>query len=188
MLKRMVAVVALLGGLASLGISAAPAFSEDSGVVNATVTVASPCLIVPSTAIDYGTKAFASTSTGESTSTAAPFNVTSCSQAQEIISVSGASMSSATSSAVWTLSSAATTTCFQDGAGQPVTLNRYKHEVTSGTTPILLTTSNASLGVVGASGSASDTLSITPKLYMPCSGSDGVGQTMSTTITFLASY
>lgn len=185
MFKQLLLVAALTGALSTLGLTAGPVFSEDSGEVPATVTVASPCITVPSTTIDYGTKAFATTSTGESTSTAAAFGVTNCSEAQEFVYVSGANMANADGTATWTLSNAASTTCFQNGPGTPVTLNRYKHGVTPGTSSeILLTTSNAQLGLV----SPSATTSVAPKLYMPCSGSDGVGSIMSTTIFFTASF
>jgi hypothetical protein len=180
-MKRLIGLTALLLAIGSVGLTAGPAFSQSSGTVPATVTVASPCVTVPSTAIDYGTQGFASTGTGERTSTGAAFQVTNCGLSQEFISVAGQDMTGGT--ATWTLGNNSQTTCFQDG-GTTLTLNRYKHEVADGTTPYLLTTTNQSLGVLSAS--ASKTL--TPKLYMPCSGSDGDGATMITAITFTASY
>jgi hypothetical protein len=187
-LKRLLAAGLLIAAVASVGLTARPVFSQDSGVVNATVTVATPCLTVPSTTINYGTKGFANTIIGDSWVNAAQFMVESCSPTPQSLSARGQAMTGI--SAAWSLSSAGLlTTCYQDGPTQPITLNRYKHKITYGPpaspTVILLTTSDTVLGTMSAIGTA---YNVTPRLYMPCSGSDGVGQAMSTTITFTASY
>ncbi|HEY4670046.1 MAG TPA: hypothetical protein VIH05_09755 [Tepidiformaceae bacterium] len=190
MLKRLLAVGLLVGAVASLGLAAGPAFSADNGAVNATVTVATPCLTVPSTTINYGTKSFATVNTGESTSTGPELSIGSCSEAPQFLAVRGDDMVSNDMSAAWTLSSMAeTTTCFQDGAGAASTVDRYKHELTYGpNTPpssVLLTKSLGTLGIMSGIGTG---WNITPHLYMPCSGSGGVGQTMNTIIIFTAYY
>ena len=187
MLRRIFAVGALFASVATLAITAGPVFSADSGTVNATVTVTSPCLTVPETVIDYGNKGFASVTTGDSTAVGAEFLIESCSADSQSVSVSGAEMKGST--AVWNLSTnVANTTCFQEGAGQTVTLNAYRHEIMLShyAEPTTLTMGNSLLGVMSPSGTPG--WKSTPKLYMPCAGSDGVGQTMSTTITFTASY
>lgn len=187
MFRRLLSVGLLVGAVASLGLTAAPAFGDDNTVVTATVTAATPCVTITNNTINYGTKTFASTSTGDSTATGSQLTVTNCGSASENIWARGAAMTG--TSATWTLSSADTlTSCFQDGFASPVTLNRYKHRVDVGTgastIAMYLTTSNAAAGSLTGGGG----VSVIPMLYMPCSGSDGSGQVMSTTITFTATY
>ena len=187
MLKRLLAVGLIVGAVASLGLSAGPVFGDDNVVVTATVTPATPCVTVTSLTISYGTRSFATSSTGDSSATADPLTVVNCGDTSENVWARGADATGA--SATWSLSSLGTqTTCYQDGFSSPVTLNRYKHRIDVGTgaslLDIYLTINNAAMGsLAGGNG-----VQVIPMLYMPCSGSDGAGQLMSTTITFTATY
>jgi hypothetical protein len=190
-LKRLLAAGLLIAAVASVGLTARPVFSQDSGVVSATVTVTTPCLTVPSHTIDYGVLPFANTITGDSFRWADQFTVSSCSVSPQSLSVRGQDMTGI--DAVWSLTSGSTSpgggmwsTCYQNGGSVGgVTLNLYRHEVWFDSDVVRLAKSDT---VVGTLSAVRTSYQFSPALWMPCSGSDGFGQTMSTTITFTASY
>jgi hypothetical protein len=154
--------------------SSVPVFSADNGTVEASVTVQdAACIVVTSSGIDYGTRAFSTAvlvqPTGSITSLA------SCSGAAQSIQIKGAAATGPTPS--WSLVSSLS--C-------PGTTNQFVHEFdnpnTAGTW-IALTTGNLNFGGIGPMVTIPD---ISTRLTMPCTGSAGAGMEVTTQIIFTA--
>lgn len=161
--------VALLGAALSL-----PAMADGSVPISATVSAKSISVTVDPTLIDYGALAFEESRS--STALGITFTATNDGNVNENFSVKGADATGADPTFTWTI---------QEGAlNCPTQTNRYRHSVTpAGGSLIFLTTDQQDL----ASGVApSGTKSFTSEFRMPCNGSDGTGQTASTTITVVA--
>jgi hypothetical protein len=162
--------------------TALPARANESATVNAKVTVASPCLTVsftnPSaTGLDFGTLGF-----GSAAGQGNFFSVTNCSTAQESISARGSDATSSTSTAAWTLDDTffGLSTC----STSPST-NTYG----------LDTKFQGQVGVIRLSKADKLVQAIAPgptsvhvTLTMPCSGSDGAGETMNFQFVYTASF
>jgi hypothetical protein len=159
-----------LGGI--LAANAAPTFTADNGTVEASVTVATPCLVVTPGQIDFGTLPF---STTQISFGVAPISYTNCSESPERVYGRGTDASGG-GSATWSLS---TVPC--NG-----TLNNYTQGVTRpGNPATFLTTTDLELETVaGNLAGAYNQASIT----MPCAGSDGTGSYMSFQFIFTATF
>ena len=173
---------AIVGALTVMAVGSAltvvPAFGADDGTVSATVTVAAPCVTVSQTApVDYGTLGFnaaASQSLG---------TITNCSggSAQTLL-VKGTTATAA--SATWDLNGRNCTTT-------PPTLNRYDHrlDLSEGSSNVVqgrfLSTTDFAVATPMAAGA---TWSANGTLIMPCSGSDGQGETFNFSVIFTATF
>jgi len=169
---------ALVVGASLWAASAAPGLAADSGAVSAQVTVAAPCITVSTTAIDFG---------AQSLSTIAVKDLTyaNCGPVDE--KIYGRATNASGNSASWTLDPAFVggASC---GSGSPINkyaLNSYQNNNNSASGFTMLSTTDQLIETIagGATGSR-DRVVIT----MPCAGSSGVGQTMSFTLTFTATY
>jgi hypothetical protein len=161
----------LVTALGALGLSVLPAFSADSGSLNMTVAVASPCLTVAPESGTFGPKSFsASAETPSTTELDTRPTVTNCSQTSESLFVKGTD-AVGSGGASWTLTDP-----------QSIGVNHYA-----------LKSGSQALGVRDepvASGSlaAGDIVRPPVLLYMPTGGSDGGGQTMSMSLTYTATF
>jgi len=162
------AIVAVV--LASPG---ATVFANEAGV-NATVTVASPCLTVTPPVLDFGTLPFSFPGdVGHDTRTV---NVNNCGANDERLFARSTDASLA-GQPVWTLSPTNSTPC----------LNHYSVRAyqSAGQTAIDLSTSDAALDILAAGGSSFyDSL----VLIMPCTGSTGAGEVVSFNVTYTATF
>ena len=138
-----------------------------------------PCVLLSTETINYGTVPFSSSTTprfatGEVT-------VTNCSVEPEHILAAGADATG--SSATWTLVNppASGNTCEGADGG----INRYAHTLHDGVavSELALTNLNQTYQTDTAGGAAVVTAT---SFRMPCSGSNGAGELMSTSITFTA--
>jgi hypothetical protein len=165
---------ALFLSLGALFAGSLPAFGVDNGSVTATVNVQDvACVQITSSGITYGTKAFSTANTpvqGTGTIT----NLASCSTADQTVLVHGATATG--TGATWSLVSALACP----------TPNQYVHEVDNPNTLggfLQLASGNITFGSLAGNSSFG---SIPTRLTMPCTGSNGAGQTMSTQIVFTA--
>jgi hypothetical protein len=169
---------ALLAGVALAGALVTPALGADNGTVDATVTVATPCVLItnPDPAfsfIDYGTLAFSS----------GPTNVTSqrliayenCGQSSERIW--GTGTDAAGTGANWQLSDDNT----KNMCEFPV--NTYTLSFAGTINTWLATTPKELEQLDGGAATSVGTV-----LSMPCVGSDGVGVAMSFRILLTATF
>jgi hypothetical protein len=168
------ALVVLAGSAVAVSyfaMSSLPAFSADAGTVNATVTVAGPCLTVPTTTIDFKSLRFSSPTSN--VTGAETVGYTSCSAAAQKVFARGTDATG--TSATWTLTSYSTPCADAVNkygvelhvAGQRVTLRATDQEIET-----------LAPGLPGATTML--------ELTMPCQGSTGGGQTMSFQVHFTA--
>jgi hypothetical protein len=160
------------------------AFGADSGTVGAQVVAGvSPCITISSPAnqpVDFGSLAF-STSPGSSQGPGAPnISVASCANASQLVYASGTNAMSPTN-AIWTLVSALPNSC----TNAP---NQYRLALRDANlnTDFYLTTTNQQLTPSTAPLAGNATLTRTPRIVMPCTGSAGAGLTMSMSFNFTA--
>lgn len=156
-----------LGGV--LAANAAPTFAADTGSVEATVTVATPCILVITTAIDFGSTPFANPDPVGISSAGVSYQ--NCSDSIEHIWVGGTDATGP--SATWELDGQAPATC----AG---TLNAFQLWFAN----LYVSEEYRELELLGANASNAHSA----QLYMPCVGSDGAGQTMSFQLTLSATF
>jgi hypothetical protein len=168
---RYLVLVVLVGAL--VAISAVSALGADNGSVGATVSVQdAPCITITSSGIDYGSKTFSTQATpviavGSITS------IASCSTASQTIYVKGAPATG--TAATWQLVPALACP----------TINQYVHEIDNPENPTSYLPLNSTGINFGGFNSTIKTISNIPtRLTMPCTGSAGGGQIMSTQILF----
>lgn len=170
-------IAGLLMMTALLGSAPALALGAESGEVTATVTVAAPCVTVGGP-IDFGEVGFAPE--GDIATSSGLSNYTNCSSVTEQIAVRGTNASSTTTSTVWTLQS-------QQPCVGTTTLNEFRVETKDvDQLSLALSTSASTIDPALAAGTPAQTL--WTMLYMPCTGSDGAGETMQFTITVIAFF
>ncbi len=168
-------------GLAAL-VSAAlwlPSVAQSEDVITASVTVQNVSVTVNLSTVDYGTLSFEATQ--RSGTAPSPFFIaTNNGNVNEDLNVRGADATFTGGS--WTIQATAPT-C-------PTQTDLFRHSVigaTSGTDDgeIFMTTLDS--GTPLATGlAANGTKGFNSKIYLPCSGSGGLGETASTTITVVA--
>ncbi len=152
-----------------------PVFGDDTGVVTATVNVQDvPCITLGTTNINYGQKAF-STSLTFVNAPSSISNIDSCSTSAQTLLGTGslATGTLASWSPVPTLSCSGPST------------NEYRHTLRNleSSADVHLSLSAQSLGTLA--GNQQDA-SVGTMLLMPCTGSDGAGQTMAMQVTLTA--
>ena len=171
--RRWVLVVALLA--ASLLLVAIPAGAAPSGDVEATVTVEGPCVSVSATAVDFGAVGFSQSATNTE-DTAGSFTVTNCSSQQQDM-YGAATDATGDVAGSWTLNewdeSALACTWGPDnfGAGLTQVGNSAEWWLSSTADTFMYVEAAASIGT------------IVPHVLMPCTGSSGVGETMTFSYT-----
>ena len=166
--------VATVAALA-IGASSVPVFAADNGTVNAQVIANGAACLTVSSNVDFGTAQFLALGTTTVTVGSPNIGVTSCSGVSETVLARGTDATAA--GVTWTLVTAGQ--CSPQGL-----LNAYNLglRVGANTPDLFLSSANSSLGTVAANG----TLSRTPIMRMPCTGSTGSGQTMSMSYVFTA--
>ncbi len=179
---RQATVLAATGiALAILFTSAGPAFSDGSGIVNAQVTVASPCLLINNSSLNFGTAAF-STSTGGVTAAAADHTtvLTNCGTGPE--NFRGSATDASGGGFTWSLIDNTTDVnpCF---ATPPLNSYQVAFARTGTSFYVAMTPTSAPLLNDVPAGALLD---LTGKVNMPCSGSNGAGTTMNFQVNFLA--
>lgn len=172
-LKRLAAAVALTTAWAGLPITA---LSAESGTVDAQVIVATPCIIVSPTALDFGTLSFTTIAVQGYSPRA--IQLQNCGNSPEQMYVRGTDATVA-GTTVWSLVPA-----------DPCSggLNEYflRARDNSNTGPFVgLDKTDQFLETVGA-GSIGLTNEL--QLVMPCTGSDGAGQTVNFQAVFTATF
>jgi hypothetical protein len=165
---------------ALFGAAASPALAADNATVDASVSMAAPCLTVSTSQLDFGAQGFSPD--GGSPSVAQQSLVyTSCSESYERVFAHGTSAAEAGGgSASWALS-AASLDCPDYG------VNKYGlglHSTAFGFDRAL-TTVDQQLEIVG-NGSAGSLDQAT--FRAPCIGSDGAGTTMEFQIVLTATF
>jgi hypothetical protein len=153
--------------------TATPILAADNGTVDASVTVATPCLLVTPSSLDFGTLAFNSTASQ-------PVTYTNCGITYE--RVYGKGTDATGTAATWTLNP----TFGSCGPGSADQYGLYVATYSGATfTPVNLSTTDALLeSVAPNSAGVGDQLFI----RMPCAGSGGGGETMSFQVTYTATF
>jgi hypothetical protein len=171
-----------LAATALTGTIAGPTFAADNGAVDATVTVATPCILVTPSQVDFGTLPFSPLGAPTSSGLAA-VSYTNCADIPERVYARGsdATGSSPGGPITWTLTPAPA--C---GSTTNPILNEYTVATVDGVNPAKpLSGADLELETVAAaSQGAVNQLAI----LMPCAGSDGAGSLMSFQVTFTATF
>jgi hypothetical protein len=178
--------VAALGAivLAILAASAGPVFGDDTGTVQATVTAATPCLLIQgSTSINFGTATFSTAGPQFGNALAKPVGTSTlanCTAAAELL-FARATDATGSGNAAWSL---------QPNLDNPCTAGTDKFSVMSGDGSFnqFLSTTNGEFASISAAGTLGDTKPIGFSMFMPCSGSSGAGQTMSFAYIYTATF
>jgi hypothetical protein len=157
-----------------------PGSAQQEAQITASVTVQNVAVSVSPTAVNYGTLAFETTQ--RSGDANAPFfTATNNGNVNVDLKVRGADATF--TGGGWAI---------QQGALDCVTpvLNTYRHSVIGATggvddAEIFMTTSNSSSNLVSALAPGASK-GFNSKIYMPCAGSSGLGETATTSITVVA--
>jgi hypothetical protein len=161
----------VLGAMATIfALSAVPIFSADSGVVDASVTAAAPCITVSFSTLDFGTLPFSQGATPPA-SIPNPGSLTNCSVQQSNILLRGTDATGA-GGVTWSLQNLAG--CQQDAFASRLSFPGLSTPAT--------TTDNAIFSMAAGLTFAVDAVSLT----MPCTGSSGAGVEMSWQYIFTA--
>lgn len=174
-MRRLTLAGSILVALGAFFASGIPVFGDTGGTVPATVTVpAAVCVTVDTTPISYGTLPF-SPDGSASVSNRSVGGVTSCSTVNQDLAVAGAN-ATGNLGASWDLVAA--------GSCPGMGIDKFKHVIQDPDSSFLgLTTTGQILTLL----SPSEVIgSLTTDFIMPCQGSEGAGQTMSTSIIFTA--
>lgn len=155
----------------------------DNGSVTTTIEAQEapgPCILLSTSNIDYGTAAFSTPLTPRSAS--GEVTITNCGVEQEDILARGADATGP--SATWTLANPpgpSGNICALASGG----INQYAHTLDDGNLPAVVALTNVNQ-TYQAGLSAGANVPTDTTFHMPCSGSDGAGELMSTSITFTA--
>jgi len=155
--------------------SVTPILASDNGTVDATVTVATPCVTVSPSQLDFGTLPFSSLAFPGSANR--PLQVHNCGSSGEQLFIRGTDATLA-GAAVWTLNAEA----------QPCYGGLNEYTLIAGTgvgTSTALTKVDQLAETVGAD---ADAATNSLALYMPCAGSNGIGSTLAFQAIFTAAF
>ena len=166
--------VLLAGGVYAA--SSVPVFSADNQTVEASVTVQdAACIVVTSSGIDYGTKAF-STQALPVQATGSITSLASCSGSSQTVSIKGTPTTGSTPA--WSL---------VNSLACP-TANQFVHEFDNpGTQGGFLALGINNLTFQAGFAPMASITNIPTRLTMPCTGSSGAGLEVTTQIIFTAS-
>lgn len=173
-MRRSLLTLALLVSL----IAPATAAAEDSGTVSAQVTVATPCITVGPN-IDYGTLPFSTVTPFVQVSKTGTTSFTNCSVSAEKVYVRGTNAVSASGGATWRPISASTCSTAQQ------IIDVYTHSIADSTHGVFLSLTDQLFDPASAAGATS---TLRTQMTMPCSGSNGAGETMTFSIIVTASF
>ena len=173
--KRASPIVLAVGALI---LGTAPVQAADNGTVGVTITVAAPCITVAGS-FDYGTQPFGTPAAPVVVGQFGP-TATNCSGTTEQFLARGSDATAATDpTVVWGIVAG-------DWCVAP---NQYRLELAEqpadNAADIILTTVDQTFDASVAAGEAPVLRAI---LGMPCTGSDGAGLVMSSTITLTATF
>jgi hypothetical protein len=177
-MKRLLPIPVVLAAASTFLASALPAFSADSGTVDARVTVQTACITLDQTSLDYGPQSFVQP--GWIVNSNMQFDVTNCGSAAKLFG-RGTDATNVSGSVTWTLDDSVEHQCTPG-------VNHYKFGL-DGLQPVVwgVKVSKVDKQLLGnsllAPGSAVD---VSHRLFMPCTGSAGGGQTMSWQIVYTA--
>jgi type 1 fimbria pilin len=178
-MRRYLVAVLVLASVA-LAAGAVPAFTADSGTISVSITAQAPpapCIeLVGGTLVDFGTHAFSTLNQPSSGPGDIEPSFRNCSSADEEILIHGADATGP--SATWTLDPNGPYPC---DAGSP--RNTYQLGSTVEGSTLLLANTPATL-LASAAPAVEHTLALF--LVMPCAGSDGAGQTLTTSVELTA--
>ena len=175
-LRRAMVVLAVVAGTAA---GPASVVAAEQGAVDASVDVQNPaaCIILEGTVIDFGVQRFSTPSQIEDSTPSTPTNVTNCSGSNADLVVRSTKASNEAGTVAWT--PVPTADVCNTGP------NTFAHAIGLGTTGVLLSETNQSL--LGPSQFPDgQQIPFAHILGMPCTGSDGNGETMSWVVTFTA--
>lgn len=160
------ALVALWAG------SATSTLAADNGSVDAQVTVATPCIVVTPSVLDFGTVPFGGLA-------GLALQYTNCGQADE--NIYGRATDASGPSGTWSLDPLRASCAASPG------VNQYRIDVYGNSNALVrpLGLVDSSIELLGSGASSVDTL---VAIFMPCAGSDGIGESMSFQITFTATF
>lgn len=167
--------VAVLAAITLLAASAVPTFAADNGTVDATVTVASPCVLVSPGSVDFGTLAFSQT--GALVFSGKTISITSCGSSSEKL-YGRATDAYVGDLKVWSLVYDHTPCIYGPNEFNLVFAGGPGVSAYAQTTDQLLETipGNGTAATAGLN------------LAMPCVGSDGIGDTVSFQAVFTATF
>lgn len=179
--KRFLFVI-VTAATAAAALAASPALSVDNGAVGARVVAGvSPCITITSPSnnapVDFGNLPFSATP-GSSQGAGSPdITITNCATASESLLASGTNATG--TNGTWTLSASLSNQC----GNSP---NLYRLALRDANqVDLFLTTNSQTVGTLGTS-APSSTLTRTPRITMPCTGSTGNGQAFSMSYNFTA--
>jgi len=157
------------------------ALAANAGGVQATVTVATPCITVSPVSVDFGTLGF-SPDNGAPAAGFQGLSYTNCGASAEQIFGRGTDAHGPGGTPTWSLDPTPGTICPARG------LNNYRLGVQSTLQPTLIadfTTTDQAIETVAANANG-----LINRLYihMPCAGSSGAGVTMTFQATFTATF
>lgn len=174
--RRSAMVMAL--SLLSLMLFIAPVGAAPSGTVDATITVEGPCITLPTIPIDFGPVGFSQIASN-TVDIAGSFFVANCASGQTQEIYAQASAASGSGTGAWTVNQ-------WDGSALMCALGSDIFAAglrRTGDLPWVWLSSTADTLVYT---SALFSATVTPSVVMPCSGSSGVGETMTFTYTLTA--
>jgi hypothetical protein len=158
-----------------------PSLAQSEGTISASVTVQNIAVSVAPTSVDYNTVPFESSQSSNLATPAVTFTATNDGNVNEDFAVRGADATLSPGPGSWSIKATAL------DCVTPV-LNEFRHSVTGttgGDPEIFMDTAASTTPLAVAVGSASSK-SFNSKIYTPCVGSAGLGQTASTSITVVA--
>ena len=171
-MKRRIAIASAVAlGVGAFAVSALPAGAADSASVNLSIAVASPCILVSHDNVQFDPATFSPSVDSPTTSLAkSSYQVANCSQKSEPLFVK-ATDASGPNGAAWTLVNRTN-----------IGVNQYGLEVDH------QALSKVDQAVASGALLPSESRPTSQLLFMPLTGSDGAGQTMSLSITYTATF
>jgi hypothetical protein len=177
----------ILGGIAVAVVlfvgSALPAFSDDTGTVNATVTAGAACITLSQTTVNFGSLNF-STSAGNNAAGQLAGSITNCGQSTESILARGTDATNTTTT--WSLVDATglPTPVNPCDLSSPNTNKYFLFTFPGALSTVFLTTTNKAFNTMAAGANSALTVGV----VMPCTGSSGAGQTLNFSYIYTATF
>lgn len=194
------AVLIALSVVTALGLGAFPLVAASSGTVSTSVEATEACITVEASSVDFGANQFSTTTADEvatglpdtAATSGASYALENCASTSADFLISGTDAENSDATVTWTLQAPDPT--------QPPPLvcdlgpNIYRMNAVNdanddddltGDSGIFLSTSLKTSSTFQAI-AGNTTINVGNQIFMPCTGSDGIGQTMSSSITYTA--
>jgi hypothetical protein len=171
--------VLVVAALLAMVFAAAPVSAAPSGDIDATITVEGPCITLPTVPIAFGSVGF-SQATSNNQDSALPVTVGLCASGQPQELYARASDATGDLTGAWALQYWDGVTLICDG-GTDV----FGAALALGSDPTTWLSSTAD-ALLGTTLKTQTSTFAAPSVLMPCSGSTGVGETMTYTYTITA--